>query len=120
MYGTRAATAGCGSLARSYRARSQVLVIEELNELAGRHPYDLDKPPIRSEESDPRSLLGKHGLANLRECLPYGDIGEDHDADIREYGELSTLRQAIVRGAFDVLQEHLDHRGSGEGGTIYW
>jgi hypothetical protein len=48
----------------------------------------------------PRSLLGKHGLANLRECLPYGDIGEDHHADIREYGELSTLRQAIVRGAF--------------------
>ena len=76
MHGTRAATAGCGSLARSYRPRSQVLVIEELSELAGRHPYDLDKPPIRSEESDPRSPLGKHGLANLRECLPYGDIGD--------------------------------------------
>ena len=42
MHGTRAATAGCGSLARSYRPRSQVLVIEKLNELAGRHPYDLD------------------------------------------------------------------------------
>ena len=110
MHGTRAATAGCGSLARSYRARSQVLVIEELNELAGRHPYDLDKPPLRSEESDPRSLWASNNrlVASvdgwrdiitaqrgwpLGEPRPLSKLHDEHEAILRAVTRPRPLRR---------------------------